>query len=101
MRSSDWSSDVCSSDLFKPAEKLAIRPESGRHINPSNMLPDTMNCDLPLENHRGAGHRNFSWKLAGNTFIGFVAEYPPGRYRSEESRVGKEIVSTGRSRWST
>jgi quercetin dioxygenase-like cupin family protein len=67
-------------DYFKPADKLAIRPESGRHINPGNLLPDTMNCDLPVENHRGAGHRNFSWKLSGNTFIGFVAEYPPGRY---------------------
>ena len=67
-------------NYFKPAEKLSIKPQNGRHINLGNLIPDTMNCELPLENHRGAGHRNFSWKLAGNFSFGFVAQYPPGRY---------------------
>jgi len=47
-------------NYFKPAEKLNIKPQNGRHINLGNLIPDTMNCELPLENHRGAGHRNFS-----------------------------------------
>ena len=67
-------------NYFKPAEKLSIKPQNGRHINLGNLIPDTVNCELPLENHRGAGHRNFSWRLAGNFSFGFVAEYPPGRY---------------------
>jgi quercetin dioxygenase-like cupin family protein len=79
-------------DYFKPAEKLAIRPENGRHIYPGNLLPDALNCELPLENHRGAGHRNFAWKLSGNTFIGFVAEYPPGRYSKAHFHPGGPIL---------
>jgi len=67
-------------NYFKPAEKLSIKPQNGRHINLGNLIPDTINCELPLENHRGAGHRNFSWRLAGNFSFGFVAQYPPGRY---------------------
>lgn len=79
-------------DYFKPSEKLAIRPENGRHIYPGNMLPDIKNCELPLENHRGAGHRNFAWKLSKNTYIGFVAEYPPGRYSKAHFHPGGPVL---------
>jgi quercetin dioxygenase-like cupin family protein len=75
-------------DYFRPAEELSIRPENGRHINLGNLIPDTLNCELPLENHRGAGHRNFAWRLSGNCFIGFVAQYPPGRYSKAHFHPG-------------
>lgn len=67
-------------NYFKPAERLGTSPLSGRYVNRSNLVPDTINCEVPLENQRGAGHRHFSWHLSANTFQGFLAEYPPGRY---------------------
>src|SRR3546814_5018586 len=75
MRISDWSSDVCSSDL------------------PAGGLPPPA-LSFP---HPGIGS-----PPAG--FIG-VAVFsrngrPSSRRRSEERRVGKECVSTCRSRWS-
>src|SRR3546814_1523897 len=81
MRISDWSSDVCSSDLAclsaprKPAQKAqASASRVGRHRQ----------CD-----HR---HPTGDWR------------WPCGLHeqseRSEERRVGKECVSTCRSRWS-
>ena len=79
-------------NYFKPAEKLGIKPQNGRHINLGNLIPDTMNCELPLENHRGAGHRNFSWKLAGNFSFGFVAQYPPGRYSKAHYHPGGPVL---------
>jgi quercetin dioxygenase-like cupin family protein len=79
-------------NYFKPAEKLRIKPQNGRHINLGNLIPDTMNCELPLENHRGAGHRNFSWKLAGNFSFGFVAQYPPGRYSKAHYHPGGPVL---------
>ena len=79
-------------DYFRPAEELSIRPENGRHINLGNLIPDTLNCELPLENHRGAGHRNFAWRLSGNCFIGFVAQYPPGRYSKAHFHPGGTSV---------
>src|SRR3546814_14196322 len=75
MRISDWSSDVCSSDL-------AERPQSG------GIRIEAKQRELAV---RG---------------IGAVArddQNPPltaDRDRSEERRVGKECVSTCRSRWS-
>src|SRR3546814_10111190 len=68
MRISDWSSDVCSSDL--PAD-----------ID----LPASFHSKAPLPRHLAALH----------------AGRDDGRQnRSEERRVGKECVSTCRSRWS-
>src|SRR3546814_1678787 len=76
MRISDWSSDVCSSDL--------------RHLNAQ--------FGDELVDHR-------TWVLAGDgclmegvnhEAIGLAGHLN----RSEERRVGKECVSTCRSRWS-
>src|SRR3546814_6599136 len=78
MRISDWSSDVCSSDLVcvqRSAEAISARrkpPESSL-----GCLPD---CRLPGSRRR-------------------IDRVSPG-IRSEERRVGKECVSTCRSRWS-
>src|SRR3546814_16185610 len=106
MRISDWSSDVCSSDLSLPG--LSPRPgswieETGVFILSSrfegfpNVLAEAMAAGLPV--------------------IAFDCAYGPGdliipgqngilvppadvALRSEERRVGKECVSTCRSRWS-
>src|SRR3546814_9375256 len=71
MRISDWSSEVCSSDLVS-------RP---RAYSP---VPETVNPSL-----RSNGRR---------VRRSIVPEMP--ETRSEERRVGNECVSTCRSRWS-
>src|SRR3546814_6081249 len=81
MRISDWSSDVCSSDLV------------GRRVD--GRLE-------PYFAHRFAVRRRIAER--GPQFMpppGFL--HPVSRKqgrRSEERRVGKECVSTCRSRWS-
>src|SRR3546814_7820504 len=67
MRISDWSSDVCSSDLSD--DRFGGRAQCIRR-------------SLPICARSCAGTG------------------PPGCNRSEERRVGKECVSTCRSRWS-
>src|SRR3546814_7125624 len=77
MRISDWSSDVCSSDLFE----RWLRTSAGAFLKP----------------------------LAGSRCLANILIRTPSRIRrhcrisqrrSEERRVGKECVSTCRSRWS-
>src|SRR3546814_5057390 len=65
MRNSDWSSDVCSSDL----QRLPLLESL---------------CSI----YRSTGEQRCQ------------KEPLPHLYRSEERRVGKECVSTCRSRWS-
>src|SRR3546814_1821941 len=84
MRISDWSSDVCSSDL--------------RLLNASH------SCIAYLGYL--AGYQTVAETIADPAFERFVAALmdrevtPTLRIRSEERRVGKECVSTCRSRWS-
>src|SRR3546814_14343956 len=93
MRISDWSSDVGSSDLRQPA------------CAPS----DVEARSLPVVRRRGAARDRHARHLRRFLLV-FPAlrerarrpAFRPGgdRARSEERRVGKECVSTCRSRWS-
>src|SRR3546814_6334743 len=76
MRISDWSSDVCSSDLRDASATMAMADNNKRFIELSIGF-----------NPRGVCRRSVER-------IGGV------QLRSEERRVGKECVSTCRSRWS-
>src|SRR3546814_5777757 len=72
MRISDWSSDVCSSDLWNFYTPTSMCPTSFCQTATSEM--DRMSCIR----------------------LSLMVELE----RSEERRVGKECVSTCRSRWS-
>src|SRR3546814_10774053 len=78
MRISDWSSDVCSSDL-DVVPGLRGHPED--LLDPPD--PVLQRRDVDVERGRGVGQRALPEQLA----------------RSEERSVGKECVSTCRSRW--
>src|SRR3546814_3149065 len=103
MRISDWSSNVCSSDLrhwlVTPTERLAIEVEDAAFIatdvaQKDGILAFRLNTDDLLI--AGPEHR---LRAAGS--VDAPAIYlQVRRGRSEERRVGKECVSTRRSRWS-
>src|SRR3546814_10217721 len=78
MRISDWSSDVCSSDLI-------LCSLTGVHDRRLPRAPET------ILRRYSAGHGRHHQS---------GAEQDQYQWRSEERRVGKECVSTCRSRWS-
>src|SRR3546814_2413111 len=93
MRISDWSSDVCSSDLVHHFALLggygaeAIHPDLaleslGRMADPDKAAKNFIKAI-------GKGLNKVMSKMGISTYM-----------RSEERRVGKECVSTCRSRWS-
>src|SRR3546814_20083646 len=85
MRISDWSSDVCSSDL--PAASWQVTA-SGAAIK----------VDFFEQVLRRA--RSLGCAPARPTRSRTAEDRSPAEARSEERRVGKECVSTCRSRWS-
>src|SRR3546814_12345997 len=95
MRISDWSSDVCSSDLIGVPIFLEFR---GIHV--FNRTARSQNLGLyvwVVGNTLGAGAQCFYY------FSRYLRRHEytrPLHERSEERRVGKECVSTCRSRWS-
>src|SRR3546814_2365619 len=86
MRISDWSSDVCSSDL-------GLQAIEGRHLAPAGDAPGRPDVE---EQHLAFEVR----KSEESPAVVFEAKVRHHLRRSEERRVGKECVSTCRSRWS-
>src|SRR3546814_1674890 len=81
MRISDWSSDVCSSDLVDHPI-VRTHPETGRQCLYLGRRANATVVGVPEPESEAM--LDALWAHA----------------RSEESRVGKECVSTCRSRWS-
>src|SRR3546814_16471897 len=99
MRISDWSSDVCSSDLiaFNIKETfLGESDSSGFALFVKHLIAGEFMQLHHLERYRHRisieGNPLYYYAVIGRTLA-------PLR-RSEERRVGKECVSTCRSRWS-
>src|SRR3546814_7599992 len=83
MRISDWSSDVCSSDLLADAALAPLPQGAALQGQPERRR-------VVRDGARGRRRRLHPLRRG--------AAEP--RLRSEERRVGKECVSTCRSRWS-
>src|SRR3546814_20764096 len=100
MRISDWSSDVCSSDLWgAPNWCLGIGPSEGQ------LFPDLPANQVPIVGVTCAASRQASPVMSAPVRrrllqSSLVVLTLLDLQRSEERRVGKECVSTCRSRWS-
>src|SRR3546814_3060775 len=87
MRISDWSSDVCSSDLW-------MRDADPAHLDAYVWVVTRHEIDYRGNVKEGEAVTVRTWIPQGPRGARF------DRLRSEERRVGKECVSTCRSRWS-
>src|SRR3546814_16581380 len=109
MRISDWSSGVCSSDLPRQST-AACDGLPHAHASPDGIYAGRV--DLPV-NEEAFRVRNIDLVPSGNEgVLTVIARCKPRdvqlhlgtilsaeHERSEERRVGKECVSTCRSRW--
>src|SRR3546814_10844889 len=95
MRISDWSSDVCSSDLLVPWSQGrdfdAGYEWSADDVQLSDEVRSALFVNLLTEDNLPYYFRTIERMFGADTAWGT---------RSEERRVGKECVRTCRSRWS-
>src|SRR3546814_4023453 len=96
MRISDWSSDVCSSDLLvnqceRLRDRFAVLQGQANFTQPSQFQ-----AVLPVSTFCAVYH---PWIRVFDPTVADTVVVPPAG-RSEERRVGKECVSTCRSRGS-
>src|SRR3546814_18229266 len=114
MRISDWSSDVCSSDLQDlktPALGVGIGGEQIAAINAINAEDVVRYAPALIVRKRYIGDANATLSFRNMhttqtpralvTVDGFtISNFLGAAFRSEERRVGKACVSKCRSRWS-
>src|SRR3546814_1854969 len=101
MRISDWSSDVCSSDLQNTAHAVLLPKKpamvaSGRRVSPVDA--DSSKAAYPFR-RRIPNEASASRYPCRHGIWGAAPGWRRTGGRSEERRVGKECVSTCRSRW--
>src|SRR3546814_14824936 len=100
MRISDWSSDVCSSDL------LVVRDDEGKPAVGVRRLTEAISSDKlryfvgNFSSAVGLAELEVARQEKVLQYAAGGSEDFTGSRRSEERRVGKECVSTCRSRWS-
>src|SRR3546814_18622397 len=125
MRISDWSSDVCSSDLFAAQFEQLLAAEHIGIVSPGTIVLVRINAadvqhgidlvlaeyifettlvDLDLVRRNVGVGFDLAAAVDGNDMVASVqtSAHTLGQRasRSEERRVGKECVRTCRSRWS-
>src|SRR3546814_14943207 len=97
MRISDWSSDVCSSDL----QNVVVDPPQASGTGEYCLADGTNQIGNPCADGHSPGFYYPSGPRGNSRFSENQALYNQLDMRSEERRVGKECVSTCKFRWST
>src|SRR3546814_17787466 len=115
MRISDWSSDVCSSDLTsgrfgdaEAARDLKFRREDTSSFSATvggdfDIGASLLNIEAGYTRATKRDPHRTEWSFETDGFGGSydtTGIFPRYSVRSEERRVGKECVSPCRSRWS-
>src|SRR3546814_12909522 len=102
MRISDWSSDVCSSDLPVLSQRIGILRSwldmDAAPAFPVKRLANGVDDRMLRANIKVTPRLDMLKGTPQDDVLKVLAEADPAR--SEERRVGKECVSTCRSRWS-
>jgi quercetin dioxygenase-like cupin family protein len=78
-------------DYFKPKDDIMADPIRGLAMRRTNLIPDALNCELPLDNRRSPGYRRIEPSMAGNKFYVWLAQHETGRY-SKAHKHGSAAV---------
>src|SRR3546814_18034418 len=99
MRISDWSSDVCSSDLINTTARHGGILGFGNFVSADEHL-FAIETDIMAVDSTAAGKIVRKQTLKNSIHCSGVALHSGAKVRSEVRRVGKECVRKCRSRWS-
>ncbi len=81
-----------SADFYKPNTDTLATPELGRAMWRTNIIPDIVDCELPLDNQRSPGYRRIEPNMAGGYFWCFVGQHVPGRYSKAHSHQSGAVL---------
>jgi len=80
------------SDYFTPQDDIAPDPVRGLAMKKTNIMPDVINCELPLDNRRSPGYRRIEPHMAGNRFYLWIGQHETGRYSKAHKHASAAIL---------
>ena len=79
-------------DFYKPKDDIEPDPVRGLAMRRSNLLPDIINCELPLDNRRSPGYRRIEPYMTGNSFYLWIGQHENGRYSKAHAHPSAAIL---------
>jgi quercetin dioxygenase-like cupin family protein len=81
-----------SDDYFRANTDLAPDPIRGLAMRRTNIVPDVINCELPLDNRRSPGYRRIEPHMAGNRFYLWIGQHETGRYSKAHAHGSAAVL---------
>jgi quercetin dioxygenase-like cupin family protein len=79
-------------DFFKPKDDIEADPVRGLAMRRTNLIPDAMNCELPLDNRRSPGYRRIEPFMTENCFYFWIGQHENGRYSKAHAHTSAAIL---------
>jgi len=72
--------DPDTENFYLPNDEITADPIRGLAMTETNIVPDIVDCELPLDNRRSPGYRRIEPHMTGNNFYLWIGQHEPGRY---------------------
>ena len=79
-------------DFYRPSEDIEPDPIRGLAMRRTNLVPDIVNCDLPLDNRRSPGYRRVEAFMTGNKFYLWIGQHETGRYSKAHAHTSAAVL---------
>jgi quercetin dioxygenase-like cupin family protein len=79
-------------DFYKPKDDIEADPVRGLAMRRTNLIPDAMNCDLPLDNRRSPGYRRIEPFMTNNCFYFWIGQHENGRYSKAHAHTSAAVL---------
>jgi len=67
-------------DYYKVRDEITADPIRGLAMTETNIVPDIVECELPLDNRRSPGYRRIEPHMTDNSFYLWIGQHETGRY---------------------
>ena len=79
-------------NFFKPNDDIEPDPIRGLAMRRTNLIPDAVNSELPLDNRRSPGYRRVEPQMAHNRFYLWIAQHETGRYSKAHKHASAAVL---------
>jgi hypothetical protein len=79
-------------DFFKANDDIEPDPVRGLAMRRTNLIPDAVNCDLPLDNRRSVGARRVEPFMTNNQFYFWIGQHEKGRYSKGHAHASAAVL---------
>ena len=79
-------------DFFTPKDDLEPDPVRGLAMRRTNIVPDIVGTELPLDNRRSPGYRRVEPLMANNRFYLWIGQHENGRYSKAHKHASAAVL---------